>query len=457
VKKLLAFLIVLGLGLAAVAYWINRSQTITISEALFTYAPVEFGNLAETVSATGAVKPKEILAVGSELSGKVVEIYADVTDVVEEGTPLLKLDDQMATLKLQLARDAVKAAAADIDRALALQEAAQRGLDLQLELKKTGSGLRNEAEKYRAQLAAAKATVKAARVKAEEAATAQKLAQLALDLTVVRVPAAKETSGPSESFVRSGLVRTAAQTEPAPRHKYTVIDRKVVLGQMVAPPASAQLFTLATDLSQMQVHAQVAEGDIAHVQKGLNATFTVSAYSDPEILFQGKVVQKRLVPTSHQGAIYYDAVIDVPNPEDSQTRERRLSPGMTAAVDIILRERQKVWKVPTVALNFQLDQAYQSAAARAKLDQWQTRKDRDDWKPLWVWDRARNSPWPIFVRIGGRKKGQTGIKDSQFNEILDWEPGQEPKDSRHAPQVIINAPPPRRPGLFDQPTNIKFG
>jgi HlyD family secretion protein len=456
VKKLLALLVFLGLVLAGVAYWINRSKGTPISEEVFTYAAVEHGDMIEAVSATGTVKPKEILAVGSELSGKVVALYADVNDVVEEGAPLLKLDDQMAALKLQQAREAVKAAAADIERALALQEAAQRGLDLQLELKKGGSGIRTETEKYRAQLAAAKAGVKAARVKAEEAATAQKLAQLALDMTVVRVPAARETSGFGESFARTGRLPVLAQNESAPRQKYTVIDRKVVLGQMVAPPSSAQLFTLASDLSQMQVYAQVAEGDIARVQKGLKATFTVSAYTDPEIVFRGKVVQKRPVPTSHQGAIYYDVVIDVPNPEDSETRERKLNPGMTAAVDIILRKHPQVWKVPTVALNLQLDEHYQSEESAAKLAQWRNRKDREDWKPLWVWDRSRNSPWPIFVRIGGLKSGQPGIKDSQYNEILEWEPGQEPRDSKQWPRVIINAPPAHKPGLFDQPTNIKL-
>jgi HlyD family secretion protein len=454
VKKLLVFLIVLGLVLAGAVWWTNRSRTVTLSEETFTYAPVEYGDLIEAVSATGTVKPKEIVAVGSELSGKVVEIFADVNDVVEEGAPLLRLDDQVAALRLQQAEETIKAAAADIDRAVALQEAAQRGLDLQLELKRSGSGLRTETEKYRAQLASAKAGARAARVKAQEAQTARKLAQLALEMTLVKVPVAKE-SPLGESFARTGMVPAMVRSDTGPRRRYTVIDRKVVLGQMIAPPVSAQLFTLAADLDQMQVHAQVAEGDIARVTRGLTAAFTVSAFADPEIQFRGKVVQKRPVPTSRQGAIYYDAVIDVPNPIISQTKERRLSPGMTAAVDIILREHRQVWKVPTMALNFQLDEAYQSEAAQAKLAQWHQRADRDDWKPLWVWDASRNSPWPIFVRVGGLEGGQSGIKDSQFNEVLEWESGFEPRDTKHWPRVIINAPAARRPGLFEQPTNIK--
>jgi HlyD family secretion protein len=456
VKKLLVTLIVLGVILAGVAYWISRSRNGAVNEDSFTYAAVEHGDLIETVSATGTLKPKEVVSVGSELSGKVVEIYADVNDTVEEGAPLLRLNDQTAVLKVEQAEQAVRAAAADVERAKALREAAQRGLNLQLELKNKG-GFRTEEEKYRAQLEAAKAGVKAAGVKQEEARTAQKLAQLGLDLTVVRVPSTKEGPAPAGAMVaRGGVFPVLHQGSPAPRRKYTVIDRKVVLGQMVAPPASAHLFTLAADLSQMQVHAQVAEGDIARVKKGLSATFTVSAYTGADDTFRGKVTQKRPMPVSHQGAIYYDTVIDVPNPIDSDSKERRLIPGMTAAVDIILGEYRGVWKVPTVALNFQLHEYYQSPAARAKLAHWQGRKDSEDWKPLWVWDARQNCPWPIFVRIGGLKGGQPGIKDSQFNEILEWERGQEPKSTKDWPRVIINAPPAERPGLFDRPANVKL-
>jgi HlyD family secretion protein len=444
VKKLLVFLVLLGAGLAGVAYWVSRSREVVLREDIFTYAPVERGTLRDTVSATGVAKPTEVIAVGSELSGKVLEVYADVNDRVKPGAKLLRLDDRMARLKLKQARAAVQAASADINRAQAAVKAAREALKLQRALKRKKIGIPAEELIQKARLAAAEAGVKAAEVKKREAETAVEQAQLGLDLTTVRAPWPR------------GMRPTSGADPEASKVRYLILDRKVERGQMIAPPISAQLFTLVPDLNRMQVFAQVAEGDIAKVRKGLRATFTVSAYAEDDYHFDGTVSQRRLKPTHVQGAVYYSAVINVPNPIDPDTGERRLSPGMTAAVDIILREHRKVWKVPTSALNFQLEEEYQTPAARAKLARWQGRADADDWKPLWVWDRQRKCPWPIFVRIGGKKDNQTGIKDSQYNEVLEWEPGQEPKSAREGPQVIINAPPAKKPGLFDQPTNIKF-
>jgi HlyD family secretion protein len=454
VKKLLVFLIVLGLLAAGAGYWFSQARSVQLNEDSFSYAAVEFGTMKDTVSATGALRPKEVVAVGSELSGKVVKLLADVNDVVEEGDPLFQLDDEMARLKVKQAEEDVQTAQAAIEAAKAQQEAAQNGLNMQLELQKSGSGFRTEAERYRSQVKAAKAAVKAAEMKKVEAQTTAQLAQLGLQKTLVKVPKVSEI--PSSYASRGPLHAVSAPSAGQGKRRYRVIDRKMVLGQMVAPPASAELFTLATDLADMQVHAQVAESDIAKVRKGLKATFTVSAYTETERTFRGEVVQRRPMPANQQGAVFYDTVIDTANAIDPATREWRLLPGMTAAVDIILREHQTVWKVPTTALTFQLDEHYQSAEAKAKLAGWQKHKDAGDWKALWVWDRSRKSAWPIFIRIGGTKKGETGIKDNQFNEILEWEPGQEPKSPHEAPNAIISAPAYRKPGLFEQPTHLKI-
>src|SRR6202040_513524 len=109
------------------------------------------------------------------------------------------------------------------------------------------------------------------------------------------------------------------------------------------------------DLHRMDVHAQVAEGDIGRVKKGLVATFTVTAFSDENIDFHGRVKEIQPMPSNHKGAVYYDTVIDDPNQKDSETGEWRLRPGMTAAVDIVRREHKNVWKMPTAALNFQME------------------------------------------------------------------------------------------------------
>jgi len=326
-------------------------------------------------------------------------------------------------------------------------EAARGGA--QLRVKKLSDQVKNEIgfqkdlDEAEMGLKMADAAVRAAEAKVEEARDAERLAQYGLDLTVVRVPNGREGAGTSLSG----------------KKHYTIIERKVVPGQLIGPPASAQLFTLTSDLGQMQVHAQVSENDIGKVRDGLNATFTVFAYAEDEARFRGKVVEIRPMPTSLHGAVFYDVVIDVANARDPRTKEWMLRPGMTASVDIVLREHTDVWKIPTEALSFQLEEPYESDAARAKLSQWQSRSDFADWKPVWILD-AHGKPWPVFLRIGGRNaQGETGIKDGQYNEVLEWDPELEPKPQAGVPstypQVITNAPPARKKGLFDQP-NVKL-
>lgn len=438
VKKLLTLLVLVGLLLAAGAYWMNHTHPVATSDEGFTYATIEFGTLTETVGAIGQLQPHEVVAVGSGLSGQVVEIgpEAEINRVVEEGQVLLKLDDRPARMKLDQAKTAVRLAQADVGKAKAAQEA----LEIRVQkLKSSTVSFEKDVIEAEAQLKAAIATVRAAEVKVEEVQNLEKQAQYALDQHVIRVP--NSLQGPDSSA--------------APKRRYTIIDRKVVLGQLVAPPASAQLFTLASDLGQMQVHAQVSENDIGKIQPGLDATFTTYAYSEDEVRFKGRVVEIGRQTTLH-GTVAYDTLIDAANDRDAKTHEWRLRPGMTATVNVILRQHSNVWKVPTAALSFQLDEHYQSEAARAKLRDWQ---GKDDWKPVWIMDE-HNQPWPIFVRIGGKNgAGETGIKDSEFNEVLEWDPQLTPKPDpkQHStyPQVLTGAPPVAKRGLFER-ANVKL-
>lgn len=445
-KRLVIGLALVAAALTASLYWINRSSTSVNGVEGFTLSSVQYGPMLETVSATGMLQPHEVAAVGSELSGKVIEIYpnAEVTKIVAEGEPLLKLDDRMARIKLDQARTAIRLAQADVERAQAAREGARLRVSKFQELVKKEIGFQKDVDEAETLVKTAEAAVRAAEVKVEEARDAERLAQYGLDITVVRVPT---------------QVTPSTERSPSDKKHYTVIDRKVVPGQLIGPPASAQLFTLASDLGRMQVHAQVSENDIGKVSVGLDTTFTVYAYSDEDAKFSGKVQEIRPMPTNLHGAVFYEVLIDAANRRDPKTSEWELRPGMTAAVDIILRRHDHVWKMPTEALNLQLDEAYQSDAARARLLQWRNKSGSDDWKPVWILD-ARSKPWPIFVRIGGQdKQGQTGIKDAQYNEVLEWDPDLEPRPDAKVqstyPQVITNVPPVRSPGLFDKP-NVKL-
>jgi multidrug efflux pump subunit AcrA (membrane-fusion protein) len=197
----------------------------------------------------------------------------------------------------------------------------------------------------------------------------------------------------------------------------------------------------------------VAEGDVNKVRRGLPATFSISGYQDEDVEFRGIVKEIRPLASNIKGAVYYTAIVDVANQKDPATGEWRLRPGMTVSLDVVRREHKNVWRVPSAALNFQLEDAYLTDAARARLAEWKQRPDAGDWQTLWTWNGEH--PEPLFVRIGGTSaQGEPGLKDSEGNEVLEWEAGKEPTLD-NAPRVIIGAPPAQAPGWFDRPAPIK--
>ena len=436
-KKLLVVLVLVGAALAGGAYWVSAPRAVAMNEGMFTYAPVERGNLSDTVSGTGTLHPRDTIVVTSEMPGVVVQVLGKVNDVVGEGDVLLRLDDRRLRLKYAQAEDGVETARAGVSQAQALKEAAALALRYQTDIEEKG-GFRSERDQAEVKLKAAQAGVTVAQVKVRAAETLRQEAKLAQDQAEVRVPAAPGSTSPG-----------------AARRRFLVLERKVEPGQMVGPTASAPLFTLAEDLQRMEVHTEVAEGDIDRVRVGLSATFTISSSSEPDRRFAGKVKQIRPTPASVKGAVYYNVVLEVENQKNPVTGEWWLRPGMTAAVDVVLRKHTGAWKVPTAALSFQMDEAYQTDAARARLARWHARPDHADWKPVWVWDEQRNCPLPVLVRLADARAGRTGIKDGDYNEVLEWEAGHEPRPGSDGPRVITNAPPAHAPGFFDQPANIK--
>jgi HlyD family secretion protein len=124
-----------------------------------------------------------------------------------------------------------------------------------------------------------------------------------------------------------------------------VISRKLDVGQTVAAAFNTPvLFTIANDLTKMNIDASVSESDIGQVKTGQAAEFTVDAF--PDDVFQGKVVQVRKAPSTVNNVVTYDVIIAVDNPE------QKLFPGMTADVSILVAERKNVLKIPNAALRF---------------------------------------------------------------------------------------------------------
>jgi multidrug efflux pump subunit AcrA (membrane-fusion protein) len=447
------------------AYWISAPASAG-RDVSYERRAVERGMLTETVSATGVLSPREAYVVSSPIPGQVVKIFnnAATNHHVERDQPLLLLDPSQARVKLAQAQAAVLAADTDVRRAEGQRDAARTALEFQKELLEKKVGQKARVEESAFLFKAAEAAVAAAEAKRAMAEAARDEAQLGFDKCTVRAPAA-------------GII----------------LKREVFLGQMVGPQLPTPLFQMVSNLSEVEIRAQIAEADVSKVQAGQLAIFSVYPYADANIKFEGRVKQVDNLATTYQGAVFYNAVIQVVNRREAPTRESwlrvggvfgstplqpcaglpwvylreeepwMLRPSMTATVDIVRRRHADVWKLPVEALSLQLDEPYQTAAARDKLKRWAERSDADDWKYVWVQDRTHNhgKPWPVFARINGTgAHGEPGIRDNQFIEVLEWEPEVasklDPRDGRTFPQVIIAAPPATKPGLFDfnKPTRV---
>ena len=450
-KRLLLFL-ALGFALLIVGCWWVSGRGSQDEAEGYTTVPVEYGRAADVVSATGPVQPRDVYTVGTELAGKVVEVRADFNQEVEEGELLARLDDEPLHERLKQAELAVQEAQAGCSRprrrseaaATAVQREQERSPDVRRQI---------DVDVARRQLKSAEAAVAMQQVKVQEAEEARRRADADLSKAEIRAPVLAENAASAGAPAdRGGLGELATAGAAAPHKRtFTILDRAISVNQMVGPPASGRLFTLAGGLDRMQVEVQVAEGDVAKIARDLTADVKGPG-GDAGPAFEGRVEDVRLTPISEHGAVFYRAVVGVRNERDAATHEWRLRPGMTADVDVLLRVHDPGWKMPAAALTFQLDPSAQTDAAKAKLARWQSMKDHDQWRPVWVIGADRK-PQPIFVRTGGRDaKGQTGVQTAEFSEVLEWDPEFQPNpaDSNAYPRVIIAAPPPKR-SFFSMP------
>jgi HlyD family secretion protein len=410
VKKLIAAVLVIGAGLALAAHRLAAPARPAPDTAV--WQPLEYGTITDTVSATGALQPREAVAVGTELAGRVAEVLADVGQPVQADQPLAQLDDRLARLKVRQAQVAVALAKTDAGRAEAARDAARVAVQRAREMLGAG-GQRRDVDAAEAQLKAAEAGVAVAAVRVQEAEAALQLAEHGLALTAVRAPLAG-----------------------------VVIDRKVTAGQQIGPPLSAHLFTVAADLAQMEVVAHVAEGDVGKLKVGLPATFTVNSF--PDVTFRGSVAQIKPVPATVQGAVFYPVTVRAENAKDPATGEWRLRPGMPAAVELNVRKHENVWKLPLAARGVTLDPAQRAESARAKLTRWEARPDRGDWQLVWARD-GDGPARPLFLKLGG-VAGEPGVQDGQFAEVVAWDPDEPPPDPGRPPRALIAAPPAEKSG-----------
>ncbi len=481
VKKLLLLLVLLGLALAGGAYLYHHPALIEGFSSpgeppRLETSPVLHADLLETVTANAVVQPRETLVISTDQTGRVLKLLHDVNDVVKPGEVLLQLDDQVQQQKLKqadaavtTAKAAVKSAAASVDEAKSAREAAQVVLDQAKDTLAKGSGSQTLVNKADAEfklmekrVRTAESVVETAQAKLNEAQQQYDLAKLGVDLAVVRVPAvdhsiAKNTKGDAKQL---GEVLPANPAEGPPQ-EYTVLERKVVLNQLVGPPASAQLFILSPNLRQLELNAQVAEGDIYRVKVGQAVYFTVSAYED--YYFTGKVKEVKPMPTVQSGTTYYTVVIAVD--DAPQQGGKALQPGMTtASLDIVTNrvrgeDGQGVWLVPEASVNFALDKEY-----RAPEDKDKPPANDADLKWVWVAD-DENAHAARYMPIQAGTTGKVldasgkGLRTENYTQVKAWGDKSNPVTvkGKEAPfRVVTGAQPGKKGGLIPKvPSLIK--
>jgi HlyD family secretion protein len=326
--------------LAAGWWYLGRSD----GAPAFRQAKVERGAITSVVSASGTLSAVTTVAVGSQISGQIKELFVDFNSVVRKGQLLARIDPETFELK-------VKQAQADLDAAASAVVNAQNNVlviksqllrariqandaksDLDRKVTLFGKGFISDAERDKAQF---NYDALAEAVRTADAQVRVAEAQVANAVAVVKQREAALASA------RVDLTRTSIV---APVDG-VVISRQVDAGQTVAASLNTPtLFTIAQDLREMQVEVAIDESDISKIRPGQRVTFTVDAF--PARSFEGKVAQIRKAAQTVQNVVTYTVVVATENPN------LLLVPGMTANVRIVSDARESVLKVPNAALRY---------------------------------------------------------------------------------------------------------
>ena len=308
--------VALAFALGAVlvlAYFWTGSGT---EKPRYVTSPVTRSGIEVTVSATGTVEPTDMVEVSSELSGTITAVHADFNDAVEVGTVLAGLDTSRLEAQLAVQKASLASAEARIAIAEATLKEARRDYERGVQLLERG------VESDRA-FATQEAAFERARADLQSAIAARDLARA--NVEVVQVDLAKACiCSPVEGIV---------------------LDRDVDEGQIVAASLSAPtLFTIAEDLSRMELRVDIDEADIGRVEVGQPAVFTVEAYDDR--VFPAEISELRYAPETVDGVVTYKAILSLDN------SDMALRPGMTATADIIVAAVTDALVVPNAALRY---------------------------------------------------------------------------------------------------------
>lgn len=307
-------LVAIVVALAVVAFLLSGNKKK--EQVLFNTAEVAPANIVNTVTATGTIEPVTSVTVGTQVSGIVSKLYVDYNSVVKKGQVIAELDKSNLISELNSAKASLEQAKASLSSAESSQSYQAANFRRNKALYQKGLISGNDYESARLSYQTAMASVSSARDQVSAAREQVKKAQTNLGYATITSPI-------------DGIV----------------LSKSVEEGQTVAASFSTPtLFTIAKDLTNMQVVADVDEADIGDVKVGERVTFTVDAY--PDNTFSGTVKQVRQEATTTNNVVTYSVVISAPN------ADLKLKPGLTATVTIYTQENKGVLSVPSKALRF---------------------------------------------------------------------------------------------------------
>ena len=408
-------------ALAGFYFWGNQSAA-----AQYMTAKVERGNLRNTVTATGTLQAVTTVQVGSQASGTISALYADFNSVVKKGQVVAQLDPAVSKAQVDQARANLEQARASLTQARAAVVNSRAGVS---GAQASGLAAKSTVQNNQAGVSGAQANVAVLKAQQDDALSLLKqqdsllkagvIAQRDYDVALTAYKTAEARTNQAvaqlnqamlteQSASSAGLAQSQAQVQQSQAQvqqsqaqvgqaaaqvqqaqaalslaevnlSHTtitspidgiVVSRDVNVGQTVAASLSAPtLFTIANDLTQMQVIANIDQADIGLVEQAKSVKFSVDAFPGKD--FDGKIQQMRINPQNVQNVVTYNVVIDVNNPE------QKLKPGMTANLTITIDERNNVLKVPNAALRFMpQDATGQRSAAGAENGNGQGRRSQ---------------------------------------------------------------------------------
>jgi HlyD family secretion protein len=344
------------LALVALAIGMTRKQ-----ERTFFTAKVEKGDVISVVQATGTINSTHLVLVGSQVSGNIDKLYADYNYKVKKG-------DVIARIEPSLFQAAVDQAKADMDNSIANQ----KSLEVQVMVEKADVATQKaNMEKARAMEVQAKLALGRSKDLTAQGINPQQqleIDQATYDSNVALFEASQAQYEQAQAKMQSQLAQVEQAKAQVAQKKAaldaaqvnldhtviyvpidgTVVARSVDVGQTVAASMSAPtLFTIAEDLTHMQVDVATDESDVGNLKKNGLVSFKVDAF--PKDVFNGAIREVRMNATTVQNVVTYDTVADFPNPD------LKLMPGMTAYVTIPIGEAKDVLKLPNGAVRFRPD------------------------------------------------------------------------------------------------------